>query len=255
MHNKYPYFLRIQKHIPNIFTLSNLSCGLIAVFLAFQSQLFLACLFIVSGLFFDFFDGMLARIFKVSGELGKQLDSLADLITFGVAPSIIVFQLIYKLETGDFLMQTNETKNLFLHFSPFVAFLIPIFSALRLAKFNIDTNQSSSFIGIPTPASALFFISLPLILEYQESSFIAYYINNLYFLITITIIMSLLMVAKIKLFSFKLKSFAWKENKVQYLFIFISVLLLLLFHFVAIPIIILLYPVISLIKKQDEIQS
>ena len=98
LHNKYPFFLRIQKHIPNIFTLSNLSCGLIAVFLAFQSQLVLAGLFIVIGLFFDFFDGMLARIFKVSGELGKQLDSLADLITFGVAPSIIVFQLIYKIK-------------------------------------------------------------------------------------------------------------------------------------------------------------
>lgn len=255
MHNKYPYFLRIQKHIPNIFTLSNLSCGLIAIFLAFQSQLVLAGLFIVIGLFFDFFDGMLARIFKVSGELGKQLDSLADLITFGVAPSIIVFQLIFRIETGGFLIQTNETKNLFLHFSPFIAFLIPIFSALRLAKFNIDANQTSSFIGIPTPANALFFIALPLILEYQESSFMANYINNLYFLIIITVIMSLLMVADIKLFSFKLKSFAWKENKVQYLFILISGLLLWLFHFVAIPIIILLYPVISLIKKQDEIQS
>jgi len=255
LHNKYPYFLRIQKHIPNIFTLSNLSCGLIAIFLAFQSQLVLAGLFIVIGLFFDFFDGMLARIFKVSGELGKQLDSLADLISFGVAPSIIVFQLIYKVETSDFLMQSDETNNLFLHWSPFIAFLIPIFSALRLAKFNIDSNQTSSFIGIPTPANAMFFIALPLILEYQESSFMAAYINNLYFLIIATIVMSLLMVAEIKLFSFKLKSFAWKENIVQYLFILISGLLLWLFHFVAIPIIILLYPVISLIKKQDEIQS
>ena len=255
MHNKYPYFLRIQKHIPNIFTLSNLSCGLIAIFLAFQSQLVLAGLFIVIGLFFDFFDGMLARIFKVSGELGKQLDSLADLISFGVAPSIIVFQLIYKVETSDFLMQSDETNNLFLHWSPFIAFFIPIFSALRLAKFNIDSNQTSSFIGIPTPANAMFFIALPLILEYQESSFMAAYINNLYFLIIATIVMSLLMVAEIKLFSFKLKSFAWKENIVQYLFILISGLLLWLFHFVAIPIIILLYPVISLIKKQDEIQS
>jgi CDP-diacylglycerol--serine O-phosphatidyltransferase len=232
-----------------------LSCGLIAIFLAFQSQLVLAGLFIVIGLFFDFFDGMLARIFKVSGELGKQLDSLADLISFGVAPSIIVFQLIYKVETSDFLMQSDETNNLFLHWSPFIAFLIPIFSALRLAKFNIDTNQTSSFIGIPTPANAMFFIALPLILEYQESSFMAAYINNLYFLIIATFVMSLLMVAEIKLFSFKLKSFAWKENIVQYLFILISGLLLWLFHFVAIPIIILLYPVISLIKKQDEIQS
>lgn len=255
MHNKYPYFLRIQKHIPNIFTLSNLSCGLIAIFLAFQSQLSLAGLFIVIGLFFDFFDGMLARIFKVSGELGKQLDSLADLITFGVAPSIIVFQLIYKLEAGDFLMQSVETKNMFLYWSPFIAFLIPIFSALRLAKFNIDTNQSSSFIGIPTPANAMFFIALPLILEYQDSSYITPYINNLYFLIISSVVMCLLMVAEIKLFSFKLKSFSLKENIVQYLFILISGLLLWLFHFVAIPIIILLYPVISIIKKEDEIQS
>jgi CDP-diacylglycerol--serine O-phosphatidyltransferase len=141
------------------------------------------------------------------------------------------------------------------YISPFFALLIPIFSALRLAKFNIDTNQSTSFIGIPTPANALFFISLPFILEYQPDSILTEYINNLYFLICIIIAMSLLMVSDIKLFSFKLKSFKWNENKVTYSYLLISMLLLFKLAFVAIPIIILLYPVISLIKKQDEIQS
>ena len=255
MHNKYPYFLRIQKHIPNIFTLSNLSCGLIAIFLAFQAHLTLAGIFIVIGLFFDFFDGMLARIFNVSGDFGKQLDSLADLISFGVAPSIIIFQLIFNIESGSFLTQKEDPQYLLEYISPFFALLIPIFSALRLAKFNIDTNQSTSFIGIPTPANALFFISLPFILEYQPDSILTEYINNLYFLICIIIAMSLLMVSDIKLFSFKLKSFKWNENKVTYSYLLISMILLFKLAFVAIPIIILLYPVISLIKKQDEIQS
>jgi len=255
LHNKYPYFLRIQKHIPNIFTLSNLSCGLIAILLAFQAHLHLAGTFIIIGLFFDFFDGLLARIFKVSGDFGKQLDSLADLISFGVAPSIIVFQLIFKIENGNYLTQSNNWIDLFQTISPFIALMIPIFSALRLAKFNIDTNQSSNFIGIPTPANALFFIAFPFILQYQEDSFITDYINNSYFLVFATIFMCLLMISNIKLFSFKLKSLKWKENKIPYLFILISIILLFKFLFVAIPIIILLYPVISLIKKQNEIQS
>jgi CDP-diacylglycerol--serine O-phosphatidyltransferase len=225
-----------------------------AIYLSFQSDLILASVFILCGLFFDFFDGMIARLLKVSGDLGKQLDSLADLITFGVAPSIIVFQLIFFNETGTYLMQV-DSLNFFKNSVPFISFMIPIFSALRLAKFNIDINQSSNFVGIPTPANALFFISFPLIIKYHDNSFFADLLDQTIFLVCTTVVMSLFMVSKINLFSFKLKSLNWKKNIQQYTFILISIILLLSLGFVAVPIIILLYPVISLLKKQNEIQS
>ena len=251
MHNKYLQFLRIQKHIPNIFTISNLTCGLLSILFAFQSDLTTASFFILSGLFFDFFDGLLARLLKVSGELGKQLDSLADLITFGVAPSIIVLQLIINAQSNLFFNQINLME----YPLCFVSFLIPIFSALRLAKFNIDNNQSSNFIGLATPANALFFISIPLIIEFHPNSTFLEVIKSLEFLILATILFSFLLVSKINLFSFKLKNTSWKDNKSQYSFIAISIILLLAFRFVAMPFILLLYIVISLLNKTNEIQS
>jgi CDP-diacylglycerol--serine O-phosphatidyltransferase len=243
--------LRIQKHIPNIFTLSNLTCGVLAILYALEGELTNAGYFILFGAFFDFFDGMLARIFKVSGELGKQLDSLADMVSFGVAPAMIVFQLLNLEEVGQYYFQyifengsiTNSS------YLPYIAFLIPVFSALRLAKFNIDDRQHDSFIGVPTPAVALFFISFPLIIEFQNNHFLTEIIASKVFIIASIIVLSLLMVSDIYLLSFKFKNLKWKENKSRFIFIIISLILLLQFHFLAIPIIILLYPLVSLIKK------
>lgn len=251
MHNKYPFFLRIQKHIPNIFTLSNLTCGILSILYALEGELAIAGYFILAGAFFDVFDGMLARIFKVSGELGKQLDSLADMISFGLAPAIIAFQLLNINILGQYYFQYVFANGAITNISylTYIAFLIPLFSALRLARFNIDERQHDSFIGVPTPAVALFFISFPWIMEFQSDHFLVEIISSSYFIIASVIALSLLMVSNIYLLSFKFKNLKWKENKSRFIFILISLILLLQFHFVAIPIIILLYPLVSLIKK------
>ena len=143
----------ITRHIPNAVTCCNLFSGCIASVMAFNENYTLAISFIILGAVFDFFDGMLARLFKVSGPLGKELDSLADDITFGFAPSAIVFSLFKEVHYPDFLLPVAD-------YMPYTAFLISVFSALRLAKFNNDTRQTSSFIGVPVPANALFWASL-----------------------------------------------------------------------------------------------
>ena len=191
------------------------------------------------GAFFDFFDGFFARLLKVSSDIGKQLDSLADLITFGVAPSIIVMHILL------FQNQDNVSfSNIY-----FVALIIPIFSALRLAKFNVRTNQDDSFIGLPTPANALFFISIPFIQLYQKDHILNNLFSNSYILASLIICFSLLMVSSFKLLSLKFKTFNWQENLSRYILIFSSIILLSFLHFVAVPIIILLYLILSIIKK------
>ena len=141
--------MNIKRHIPNTVTCCNLLSGCVASVMAFQAKYELAILFIVIGAVFDFFDGMLARLFKVSGPLGKELDSLADDITFGLAPATIVFSLFKEVHYPEFMQPIADIF-------PYTAFIIAAFSALRLGKFNIDTRQTSSFIGLPTPANALF---------------------------------------------------------------------------------------------------
>jgi CDP-diacylglycerol--serine O-phosphatidyltransferase len=172
----------------------------------------------------------------VSGELGKQLDSLADLITFGVAPSVIVFQLILSSE--------SEPSTI-----AYTAFLIPLFSAYRLAKFNIDSNQSDTFIGLPTPANALFFISIPIATYFNGEDVLLEFLSQKTVLIVFVISLCLLMVSSINFIALKFKTFNWKGNEHRFILVGISVILLLLFHFVAVPIIILLYTVLSLINK------
>lgn len=191
------------------------------------------------GAFFDFFDGFFARLLKVSSDIGKQLDSLADLITFGVAPSIIVMHI---------LLFQNQDNTSFSNIH-FVALIIPIFSAFRLAKFNVSTNQDDSFIGLPTPANALFFISIPFIQLYQKDHILNNLFSNSYILASLIICFSLLMVSSFKLLSLKFKTFNWQENLSRYILIFSSIILLFFLHFVAVPIIILLYLILSIIKK------
>lgn len=240
------------KHIPNLFTLGNLFCGLLAILFAVGGHLNIAGGFILLGAFLDFFDGMLARLLKVSGALGKQLDSLADLITFGVAPAFIVFQLFFWIEDQSFfnpLADWPERSAYSHNYLAYSAWLIPLFSALRLAKFNIDTRQSDGFIGLPTPANALFFISTPLMMHFQPEAWMSAFLGQTTVLAILCVVMSYLLVAEIPLLSLKFKNLSWQENKMRYSLLISSVLLLCVFRFVAVPIILLLYPILSIINK------
>jgi len=248
--------MKIKKHIPNFITLLNLFCGSLAVIFAVKNQLEIAAFLVFLGIFFDFFDGFAARILKVQSELGLQLDSLADMVTSGVVPGIFMYQLFNKSldiheKVNDGLSWSdswhwfqNEVQLL-----PLFGLLIVLASAYRLAKFNIDENQTSFFIGLPTPANTLLIISLPLILMYQGSDIVDAIILNKWFLILMTLLSSFLLNANIPLFALKFKDWSFKNNAVKYIFIIASILLLVFLQFLAIPMIILLYVLVSIIKK------
>ncbi len=290
-------FLRpvpVKQHIPNAITCGNLLSGCIGIVAAFQGNLVLSAYMVGIALVFDFFDGFAARLLHVSGEMGKQLDSLADLVTFGVLPGVIIYQLLNRWVMQDAVShfdllgaiqgkdQAQTAKGLFL--LPYVGFLIPVFSALRLAKFNIDTRQAQSFIGVPTPANAMLICSIPLILDLRsplsnlaengspltalaatfattpgESPWAPYLLNP-WFLCALTVIMSFLMVAELPLFALKFKNFGWTDNKLRFSFIALALVILLLLRFVGIPIVILLYVLLSIVnnilnKYQHEVQG
>ena len=213
----------MKKHIPNLLTLGNLFCGTVAVMYAVQGDFEIAGILVVAGIIFDFFDGFAARVLGVSGELGKQLDSLADMVTSGVVPGIIMFYLISENQMAMEVLISSLNGGAFL---PFIGLILTLGAGYRLAKFNIDTRQSDSFIGLPTPAMSLFVISLPLILKYSESAFINNIIENTYFLILVTVALTYLMNAELPLFSLKFKEYSFKNNVVKYLFILISLLLI-----------------------------
>ncbi|WP_221393329.1 CDP-diacylglycerol--serine O-phosphatidyltransferase [Dyadobacter sp. NIV53] len=228
----------IRRNIPNALTCGNLLCGCIGVVEAFHSNLLLSCVLIGVALVFDFFDGFLARLLKVSSPIGKDLDSLADMVTFGLLPSVIVYQL---------LMQS--IPDLFGIWKAYPAFIIAIFSAIRLAKFNNDPRQSDSFIGVPTPASAMFIASLPLILNTTQGESWKHIIINTNNLLIMSIVISILLVAEIPLLALKFKSFGWKGNEVRYVFILITAVLLLTLKILAVPLILVVYLAVSLLTN------
>lgn len=244
----------MKKHIPNSITLLNVFCGCVATIFAVMNRLELAALFVALGIFFDFFDGLAARVLNVKSELGLQLDSLADMITSGLVPGIIMFQLLAMSQTdgwGDgshFFMETGEVK--FMHLLPFFGFVVTMASGYRLAKFNIDENQTSSFIGLPTPANALLILSLPLILLYQNNDIINGIILNKWFLIVLTLVSAYLLNCSLPLFALKFKNTSFKDNAMRYIFIIISLVLIVTMHFMAIPIIILFYVVSSFVQDR-----
>lgn len=243
--------MTIKKHIPNIITLLNLFCGVLAVIFAVQDYLLIASFLIVLGIFFDFFDGFFARLLKVSGELGKQLDSLADVVTSGVAPGVIMMLLIKNslpAHDDSFLTGIITPSSLV----ALVGLLIPLASAYRLAKFNIDTRQSSSFIGLPTPAFTLVVVALPLILSYSSFDWALTLIKTPWVLIFITLFGCYAMHAEIPLFALKFKDYSWKNNKIKFVFLGLSVLLLLTVQFVAIPLIIILYVLFSMLENKTK---
>lgn len=236
--------MEIKKHIPNCITLLNLSCGLLAVIAIFKGYYDEAFLFVCLGIFFDFWDGFFARKFNVSGELGLQLDSLADMVTSGVVPGLMMFSLIETIQnTQEQFYVTEDT--FYMGVVPYFGFLITIASCYRLAKFNIDKRQIDSFIGLPTPANALLIMSIPMIQFQNSYENITELLSNPYILMGITFLSTYFLNANIPLFSLKLKSLAWEKAKVQYLFILFSIILFLLLDFIALPLIILSYVLVS----------
>ncbi|MCA0230541.1 MAG: CDP-diacylglycerol--serine O-phosphatidyltransferase [Bacteroidetes bacterium] len=226
--------------IPNLMTCGNLLCGCLGIVFSFRGDLLLAGALIFLAAVLDFFDGFAARLLNQSSPIGKELDSLADMVTFGILPSMIVFQ---------YLERTNDSIEIEGMLVSFVAFLLAVFSALRLAKFNIDTRQADSFIGVPTPANAIVVASLPFILRmYPESQSI---IVNATVLIGYTFVMSFLMIMEVPLLAFKFKSFGWKENQLKYIFLGVSVVLLILLKFAAVPLIVGIYILLSFIAPKS----
>jgi CDP-diacylglycerol--serine O-phosphatidyltransferase len=238
--------MNIKKHIPNTITLLNLLCGLLAIIAIFNSFYDHAFIFVSLGIFFDFWDGFLARKFNVTSELGLQLDSLADMVTSGVVPGLMMYKLIENIQNNQEVY--NVTADTFyMGIVPYFGFLITLASCYRLANFNIDKRQTNSFIGLPTPANTLLIMSIPMIQYFGAIEWVSVILDNPYVLMGITFLSVFLLNAEIPLFSLKFKNFSWEESKLQILFVLFSIIMLLFFVFMAIPIIVLSYIVLSLI--------
>ena len=241
--------MNIKKHIPNLITLLNLAAGLLAIIAIFKGYYDEAFIFVCLGIFFDFWDGFLARKFNVAGPLGVQLDSLADMVTCGVVPGLMMFRLFEDIQqTQPEYMLTEET--FYMGFVPYLGFLITLASCYRLANFNIDTRQTDSFIGLPTPANALVIMSIPMIQYANDFEGLTTILYNPYVLLFITILSSYILNAEIPLFSLKIKEFTWAKYKKQILFLIGSLLSFFILGFVAIPLIIISYVLISVISNK-----
>jgi CDP-diacylglycerol--serine O-phosphatidyltransferase len=230
--------MKLFSFIPNAFTLLNLFFGCVAVVLGLSGNLEYLLLFVVLGLVCDFLDGFFARLLKVNSTLGVQLDSLSDLVSFGMTSSVVMFLLIQKSE-----LVLDNTSN-FISYLPYFAFLITIASSYRLAKFNISSDQSS-FIGLPTPANAILIVFIPFLFEQFNKT---YYLENTYFLISIVIVSSYLLICNMKMFSFKLKSLKFNDNRLVFIFVSLSILLFVFFKVAAFPLTIILYLLFNLFR-------
>jgi CDP-diacylglycerol--serine O-phosphatidyltransferase len=215
------------RHLPNFLTCCNLICGCLGIVFLLENRGVPAAYFVWAAGLFDYFDGFVARLLKVSSPIGKELDSLADVVSFGVLPALVMYKLIGEHSTSEVL--------------PYIGFTIAAFSALRLAIFNIDETQTDSFKGLNTPANTLFITSLPLLPPAMGE-----WLYQPWLLVAITLVFSLLLVSRIEIFALKFKNFTWADNKVRFTFLLLAVLLLALFQVTAIPFIILLYIGLSL---------
>ena len=225
--------LFIKRQIPNLFTFLNLLSGCLALYSYTINRFEWVFICVALGIFFDFFDGFFARLFHVAGPLGVQLDSLADMVTSGVVPGFVMYYLLSQV-----------SDNLYI---PFFGFLVILASAYRLAKFNIDTRQTDSFIGLPTPANALLITSLPLV--FNENLFLNEYFFNLIAMVLLTVLSAFLLNAELPLFALKVKKLKFKGNELQIVFVLICILLIGFLQIVAVPLIILFYVLLSLINN------
>lgn len=224
----------MKRHLPNFLTCCNLLCGCFGIVFVLEGREIPAAYFVWLAGLFDFFDGFVARLLKVTSPIGKELDSLADVISFGLLPSLVMYKM---------LSASTDSASL-----PYIAFLIAVFSALRLAIFNVDETQRDSFRGLNTPANTIFITSLPLL--YND---VGRWLYHPLILTAITVVFSFLLVSRFKFFALKFKSFSWKDNKMQFTFLILSVLLLIVWKFLAIPIIIILYILLSLLDNMSSI--
>src|SRR5690606_10156036 len=224
----------------NTLTCLNLLSGCIGVLFVLKGDFLTAFYCVLASGIFDFFDGMIARLLRVKSDIGKELDSLADVISFGFLPGAVLYKLLEVSTVSSYL--------------PYLGFIVTAFSALRLAKFNVDERQTSEFIGLNTPMNAFFIMSLPFIGAAHPT-----WLYQPWVLLVIVALVSFLLISEIRLFSMKLSSLAWRENKFKYVFLFISVVLLITLHFSALPLILLFYFILSqlhfaLQKRQDKYQ-
>jgi len=218
------------RHIPNFLTCCNLLCGCLGIVSVLEGRDIPAAYFVWVAGVFDFFDGFAARWLKVTSPIGKELDSLADVVSFGVLPALVMYKLIGAHTSIDYL--------------PYLAFLIAVCSALRLAIFNVDETQSDSFRGLNTPANTIFITALPLL-----PASVGAWLYQDWLLVIITVVFSLLLVSRIEIFAFKFKNFRWADNKMRFIFLLVAALLLALLQVAALPLIILLYIGFSLADK------
>jgi CDP-diacylglycerol--serine O-phosphatidyltransferase len=229
-----------KKQIPNIITLLNLFSGCIALIFATKSDFQAAFFFVSLGIFFDFFDGFFARLFQVSSPLGLQLDSLADMVTSGLVPGYVMFR----------MLSNCHADNSIVSFFPFLGFLITLGSCYRLANFNVDTRQSDSFIGLPTPANAIFILSLPLVLAHSNSLLALELLTNQWILLLIIVGSVFMLNAEIPLFSLKIKKITLKDNKLQVFYLITSLLLLYFFEYLGISLLIVFYVLLSVVTNK-----
>lgn len=238
----------MKKHIPNAITLLNLLSGLIALVYAFDDNIHMAFLWVCIGIFFDYWDGFVARILNVKSEMGLQLDSLADMVTSGVVPGLVVYKMLANIqENQDIYNLTPETY--YMGVVPYLGFIITLGAAYRLAKFNIDTRQTDSFIGLPTPGNALFILSIPMIIATTSSETVISVLSNPYLLVVISILSAIIMNAELPLFSLKVKPNNLGAYKLQIGFVILSIILLAVLQYLAIPVIIIVYILLSIIKN------
>ena len=230
--------------VPNIFTISNLLSGTLAIIAVFNGNYHLTLWLTVAALVFDFLDGLLARLLRVHSEMGKQLDSLADMVTFGVLPGLFVFHLLEQAQS----LGSEPVPG----FLPYIGLLIPAFTALRLAKFNLDERQTEHFIGLPSPASAFLIISLCFWGLTTKSEFTRQIILHPFLMTIVTIGSSLLLVAELPLLSLKIKNLSWRENRGRFLLVLLAAIIILVFRFRALAFIVPLYLLLSLIFKPKK---
>jgi CDP-diacylglycerol--serine O-phosphatidyltransferase len=232
---------RLRRYIPNGITCLNLLTGCIAIVLALKGEVVTACWLVLLAAVFDFGDGMAARILRAPSEIGKQLDSLGDMVSFGVLPGVIMLKLLERALVGETAVDYNNLTPML----AYGAFLISVFSGLRLAKFNIDTRQTTSFIGLPTPACTLLVASLPLIIANDRFG-VAPLILQPATLLVLTVLLSYLLVAELPLFALKFKNLRWGDNKIRFIFVICALVLALALQWAAVPLIILLYILLSI---------
>lgn len=237
-------FSKLHKQFPNAITAMNLMCGSISIFLTSEGHYYLGAWLIIIAAVFDFFDGFAARMLKAYSEFGKQFDSLSDLISFGVAPAMIVYQILKSaLLVDEVSIEDTGNIELFLLTTPT---LLVLFSAIRLGVFNVDTRQTKEFRGIPTPANALLIASLPLILTYQPSLTSMFIIINTKTLLSLILVQSALMVLPFRVMSLKISGFDIKKHFLQIFLILSAIALIVLFKYSAIPMIYFVYLILSL---------